>query len=747
MKTISLNGEWQLRGQREEAAEKKPVSLKAVVPGCVQLDLSREGYLPEDLFMGNNILEAEAYEDYEWWYEKTFTAPEEKNNVYLVFEGVDCIAEYYLNGELIGKSENMYIAHEFRVDKYLKAGENTLTVHLKSALLYGQRQAFTLRQLIFGGRHELRHLRKPPHSGGWDIMCRAMTAGLWREVRIEVRDEISFADAYFQINHKWKYYCFFYVLETDSLDFDGVELELDFASGEDSRFTKRVRVKKRAGGIYCINIPNPKVWFPVGYGEPNIYDGTARIFRNGALVHEKKMSFGIRDVTFEREDPIDGKEGKFRFLINGVEIMCKGSNWVPLDAFHSRDAERYDEALALFKDVGCNIIRCWGGNVYEDHKFFDFCDRNGIMVWQDFAMACASYPEDERFKKLMEEEVTAVARKLRSHPSLIVWSGDNEVDSGSAFHWNPDENLITREVIPRVLRQHDWGRPYLPSSPFITTEMYKRGQTSQIHGTTLVEDHLWGPRDYYKSDFYAGNLARFVSETGYHGCPSLDSIKKFITPEKVWPYGPENDEWVLHSSDQNGNPERVMLMEKQVRQLFGEVPTDPETYILASQISQAEAKKFFIERMRVLRPRTTGIIWWNLLDGWPQMSDAIVDYYFTKKLAYSYVKRSQAPFILAAGELSNWHLPLYASNDTLNDYTGHYKVTDTSTGDVIMEGDFTAEKNKATVIAQIPVYYSEKKILIFEWEANGERGWNHYLCGMPPFSLNEYKEVIEKYHL
>ena len=747
MKTISLNGTWQLYGQREEAADKKPLSLTATVPGCVQLDLSREGYLPADLYMGNNILEAEKFEDYEWWYERTFQAPEEKNNVYLVFEGVDCIAEYYLNGELIGKSENMYISHEFRVDEYLKEGENTLKVHLRSALLYGQKKDFALHQLIFGGKPELRHLRKAPHSGGWDIMCRAMTAGLWREVRLEVRDEIRFSEAYFQINHAWKYYCFFYMLESDSLDFDGVELEIDFACGEDSSFKKRVPVKKRVGGIYCINIPNPKEWWPVGYGDANLYEGEARIYKNGELIHTRAMTFGIRDVKLEREDPLDGKKGQFRFLINGVEIMCKGSNWVPLDAFHSRDAERYDEALALFKDANCNIIRCWGGNVYEDHKFFDYCDRNGIMVWQDFAMACASYPEDEAFKKLIEEEAASVIRKLRSHPSLIVWSGDNEVDSGSQFHWNPDENEITRKVLPHMVHQHDWGRPYLPSSPYITTAMDAAGERSQVHGSRLVEDHLWGPRDYYKSDFYAANLAHFVSETGYHGCPSLASIKKFITPEKVWPYGPENDEWILHSSDQTGNPDRMMLMERQVRQLFGEVPTDPESYIFASQVSQAEAKKFFIERMRVKRPYTTGIIWWNMLDGWPQTSDAIVDYYFEKKLAYAYVKRSQAPFILACGELSNWNLPLYASNDSLTEYSGTYKVTDTDTGCVIAEGEFTSCVNGAKVIAQIPVYYSEQKILLIEWEANGEKGRNHYLCGFPPFSLEKYKATVEKYGL
>jgi beta-mannosidase len=289
--------------------------------------------------------------------------------------------------------------------------------------------------------------------------------------------------------------------------------------------------------------------------------------------------------------------------------MCKGTDWVPMDAFHCRDAERYGKALELAKDIGCNIIRCWGGNVYEDHEFFDFCDRNGIMVWQDFAMACYSYPETERFKKKLQDEATAVIRKLRNHPCIILWAGDNEVDAGTRL-FDPNSNSLTREVIPKCVELNDIGRPYLPSSPYISPEAYASGFRSQAYGSALPEDHLWGPRDYYKSEFYKSNRACFVSETGYHGCPSLESIKKFITPEKVWPYA-GNDEWILHSTDQNGNDKRVMLMEKQVRVLFGKVPTEPKEYILASQISQAEAKKYFIERMRVDRPHKTGIIWWN----------------------------------------------------------------------------------------------------------------------------------------
>ena len=421
--------------------------------------------------------------------------------------------------------------------------------------------------------------------------------------------------------------------------------------------------------------------------------------------------------------------------------MCKGSNWVPMDAFHSRDAERYAAALEIFKDLGCNIIRCWGGNVYEDHAFFDFCDRNGIMVWQDFSMACHAYPQDERYERLIKDEATAVVRKLRNHPSIILWSGDNEIDCMYASAGiDPAINVITREWLPDVIKRNDLDRPYLPSSPYVSPAVYENYSTEK-----LPEEHRWGPRDYYKSDFYRNCRAHFVSESGYHGCPSAESIKKFITPERVWPYQ-NNPEWILHSSDQNGNDSRVMLMDKQVRQLFGEVPTDMEDYILASQISQAEAKKYFIERMRVGRPQKSGIIWWNALDGWPQMSDAIVDYYYNKKLAYHYVKASQRPFIIAADEITSWRLPIVACNDTLEAVSGRVKVSDAESGEILLEGAFSVEPNTSTRVSSIPIFYSEQRFLIIEWETNdGECGRNHYLCGYPAISFARYKSFLESY--
>ena len=354
-------------------------------------------------------------------------------------------------------------------------------------------------------------------------------------------------------------------------------------------------------------------------------------------------------------------------------------------------------------------------------------------------MACRIYSESDNFKKSLYDEAVNIIRKLRNHPSLVIWSGDNEIDLVISAIYDPNENTLTREVLPKAVRLNDIERPYIASSPYLSREAYNmRGS-----GVTYPEAHLWGPRDYFKSDYYKQSKAHFVSETGYFGCPSLTSIKKFITPERVWPYK-NNPEWILHSSDQRENDCRVIQMEKQVKQLFGEVPENPEDYITASQISQAEAKKYFIERVRTDRPRKTGIIWWNLIDGWPQMSDAVVDYYYDKKIAYRYIKRSQAPFVIAAGEISSWSLPIYACNDTQEKKCGTYRVKDAETEAILLESKFEIGENTASLISELPVYYSEHKILIIEWETNSGKGFNHYLCGYPPIDFRKYKHLMQK---
>jgi beta-mannosidase len=339
----------------------------------------------------------------------------------------------------------------------------------------------------------------------------------------------------------------------------------------------------------------------------------------------------------------------------------------------------------------------------------------------------------------MRQEATSVVRRLRDHPSLALWSGDNEVDeSYLSSGLDPAHNKITREVLPQVVFQCDPYRPYLPSSPYMSPEVIATG----LRGL-MPEEHLWGPRDYFKSPYYTEHTAHFVSEIGYHGCPGLSSIKRFVDERHVWPWQ-NNSQWIFHSTDMTGNPYRINLMADQVKELFGAVPDNIEDFVLASQVSQAEAKKFFVEMTRLKKWRRTGVIWWNVMDGWPQFSDAIVDYYFNKKLAYYYIRRVQRPVCLMVDEPHDWNVRVVVGNDSREDASGHYRVWDADSGETLLEGDYTTKANENLEVGCIPVFHSGKRLFLMEWTANGKRYVNHYLQGMPPFSLSQYKSWLFK---
>ena len=717
------------------------LKIAAAVPGNVELDLSKAGILPEDLYFGENLLLAEKYEHHEWWYVREFVAENIDTPARLVFDGVDCLAEYYLNGVLIGRSENALIPIEINAAGVLREGANKLAVRILSIRDTVQNSEYNafLSRCGFGLNLESVYIRKPPHAFGWDIMPRAVTAGLWRGVRLETGVRDDFKDL------------LLYVMNI-SRDHDKAELNLCFDSDMpyvsgtnfanlriegvcgDSRFVIDKPIHFKAGHM-VFTVENPKLWWPYGYGEPNLYDVTVTLSMDGKVWAESKLRFGIRTVALDRTEHAD-KKNIFQFVVNGAPVMVKGSNWVPLDAYHSRDYDRMRPALDMMSDIGCNMIRCWGGNVYECDEFYDICDERGMMIWQDFTMACHPYPQDELFLKKFAEEAASVVRRLRNHASLALWSGDNENDM---MMWNigsnPDDNLLTRKVIPEVIKLHDANRPYLPSSPYVTGAQYEAGAYAYIG-----EDHLWGPRDYFKSGFYMRSNAAFTSEIGYHGMPSLASLRKYISEENLGNIN--HPEWVLHSADQKKNNSRINLIPRQAKQLFGMVPEDMEDMILASQISQAEAKKFFIEHMRLGRPAKAGILWWNLIDGWPQISDAVVDYYYDKKLAYDYIKVSQAPFAVMADEIDDWHQPIVAGNDSLQAVTGTYTVRNGETGEVLASGSFTAAPNANTELARIPIMYSEHALLIMEWDTNAGKGRNHYLAGLPPIDFARYKKWL-----
>ena len=748
MRSISLNGEWKLSWWDEQEDDPATKTIPARVPGNVEIDLMRAGELP-DVFFGENIRLLRPYEFCTWKYERDFDMPAlaEGQRAYLRFEGVDCVARYEIDGQASFESKNALIAHRFEITG-LSEGFHRLAVILFSPLLYAEKLPCDASDVALAVNYESLRVRKAPSQYGWDIMPRVLSAGLWRGVYLDVEEPSEMLDVYFATlrlaeNAAWMACAFEGRCARRHYQGLGVEIEMTCTGREPFVYRQPLTFPK---GRCVFRLPDPKLWMPRGYGEQTLYVASARLTAGGETLAEKTVSVGVRTVRLERSESADAQGGEFRFYVNDAPVFLHGSNWVPADAFHSRDAGRYEKMLALARDLNCNVLRCWGGNVYEDHAFFDLCDRYGILVWQDFAMACGTYPRDDDFCRQMAEEAESVVKKLRNHPSLLLWSGDNECDVFTAQQnggMNPADNRVTRETLPRVLSRLDPYRPYLPSSPYISPAAWAKDVPIDL----LPETHLWGPRDYFKSPFYTQSPAHFVSETGYHGCNNLSSIRSFIDESSLWPWK-DNPQWLAHAYEPFG-PEgpyayRIRLMADQIRELFGRDADCLEDFILASQISQAEAKKFFIELSRYKKWRRTGVIWWNLIDGWPQFSDAVVSYDFGKKLAYHYIKRSQRDLCLMFSEPESWRVRLMADNDTLRDRRGRYRVWDGDTGETVLEGEFFAPANQCREAASLRVSHADHRLLLMEWTADGERGVNHYCLGKPPFDLDTYRKWLEK---
>lgn len=745
---INLNGIWKLYPieygnniQFPDDLANIP-SIEGEVPGNVELDLIKAGLLPEDIFKGMNITQAQKYETYDWWYETDFKTPDHERDLIIRFDGVDCFADYWLNGQKFGETENSLVEHEFNITEFLNpiGEENKLFVHIRSTVIEANHKPVDMLSMTAWGRVGISALRIPAHSMGWDIMPRAVSAGIWKDASVYEKEEISFLQHHYFIHRCSENETYFKI----SWELDIPDKYLHFpikvavngkCSG--SEFHKEIISFYKADNVDVL-LKNPHLWWPRGYGKQNFYNVTITVFIGDEITITKDFSMAIRTVKLDRTTWTDGESGKFQFIINGEPIMCRGTNWVPLDAYHSKDHLRLKKALDMLYDVGCNIVRCWGGNVYESDAFYDYCDKKGIMVWQDFGMACSINCQREEFCRILESEATKVVRRLRLHPSIVLWSGDNECDSAyAAGLLDPTKNKLTRNILAEVVRLNDPLRPYLPSSPCHDGD-------KPDGSVERSERHLWGPRDYFKSSYYTQSKAHFVSEIGYHGFPNIQSIEKFISKDQLWP-NTETDEWILHSADQKGNPYRMRLARNQVSQFFGAEPEDMENFVKASQYTQAEAKKYFIERVRCKKPSKTGVIWWNLLDGWPQVSDAVVDYYFSKKEAYDYIKRAQQEVILMLDELNSNNHNIVAVNDTMKDVSGSYKIYNIDTNYIYSEGQFRIEKNEATSLGDVPMMYSDKEFLVIEWVINGKTYYNHYLCGTPAFDYLTYNNWVEKF--
>ena len=757
-KIFSLDGNWELfyaENKNLSAGEEyKTLStlncstlshVSAQVPGNFELDLMRAGLL-DDIFYGENPLLAQKRENLHLWYAKTFEFTE-TDSQNLIFEGIDTFADVYLNGILIGSTDNMLIAHTMEA-KNLIFGKNELVIHIKPVFLETRKHPIGAGSIVHQTYNaESLSVRKAAHMFGWDIMPRILSGGIWKSVRLEKIREERLEEIYLRTAaiRKNRAVLRLYYQAALTGDFSHeYRLHIEGVC-KDSRFEKEFRLWNTSATEH-IDLEAPYLWWTKDMGEQNLYAITATLSHFDEIIDRVTFRMGICQFELKRTSIAD-ENGEFCFYINKEPLFVRGTNWVPLDALHSRDLERLPKALELLGDSGCNMVRFWGGNVYEDEAMFDYCDENGIAVWQDFAMGCASYPLHEFMQKSLETEATAVVKKYRQHPCIAVWAGDNECDEATAL-WrrdglDPNRNVLTRKILPFVLTQHDPERCYLPSSPYIDERAYASGNP----GNT-PEKHLWGPRDYFKSEFYTTSPAAFASETGYHGCPAPSSLEKFISPERLWPWQ-DNPEWQVHATcmelgSQARYAFRIPLMANQIKVLFDEEPQTLERFAKMSQASQAEAMKFFVERFRLGKWKRTGIIWWNLIDGWPQFSDAVVDYYYAKKLAYYVIRRSQQPICLMFREPHDGKLELVGANEYLQDTSVSYRVTDMATNTTVCQGTALLTKNQASPIAQTEYFADNMHFYLIEWSYGETNGKNYYVSGNAPYSFDLYEKYMKE---
>ena len=733
----SLDGIWDLTCIKPGNAEGR-FTLQATVPGNVELDLFKAGIEP-DPYYGTNEYLYQKYEVCDWEYTRSFIIPKEissSNSVNLVFEGLNCIADVFVDDALTAHFENSLITH--RVDlSDIEGGEHILKIHIYSALLYAREKDFPVSIRAGENSDEFARLRMPAHSFGWDIMPRFPSAGLWRSVYIETVPHARFEQVYYafpSVNEKSASVVCRVRIKTSDYDLSGYRIRISL----DDQIIKEIPIHFISSDA-SFSIPNPRLWWPAGYGDAALYEVKAELVINGEVTDVRTEKIGIRKAEIIHKMAA-GEEGEFLIKINGCPILAKGANWVPMDAFHSRDAQRCEAAISLFKEAGCNILRLWGGNVYEDTKLFNLCDENGIMVWHDFSMACAIYPQDREFQNMIREEAEQIVRKHRNHPSIILWSGDNEVDE--AYCWrnyyteNNHYNALTREVLPEVIRQNDPYRMFLPSSPYIANGI-KPGE--------VPEQHNWGARAYFKDDYYKYTKAHFVSECGYHGCPSVSSLAKFIPSDEL--SARKGDAWTAHNSEYalffKRGYDRNQLMADQVKLMFGEIPEDLELFSVLSQFTQAEAIKFFIERTRIKKWRRTGIIWWNMIDGWPQISDAVVDWYYDKKRAFETIRRVQVPVCVMIDEPRDWYNDIVIGNDSRECKQVCVDITDADTNRLLFSGEFLSPANQNIIIGSLRGLSTVQSCLIIIWVIDGIKYRSHYLCGFPAYRIADVQRWIK----
>lgn len=632
--TQSLHNGWTFK----QAGSKK--SYPAVVPGCIHSDLLRNHLIP-DPFYGRNERDLEWIEKTDWEYSLRFTVSQElldREMVELVADGLDTVATLTLNGEKIAHTENMFVGHRLSVKDLLKKGENTLGIVFHNhvdAVKKRRPEVVPMSCDYVGGREQL---RKQQCASGWDWGPRLKTSGIWRGLRLEAWSA-NRIDAYTitQIHHKKS--CIL------NVKVDPVK--------KGRKFSTRCLVKKGGETIATtdsmlsetaeLKVSHPERWWPNQWGDQPLYEVCIQLMQGERVLDSRSQIIGLCEIELDQHPDKWGTT--FQFKINGKAIFIKGANWIPAHSFVNEGEALIPDLLDSAVEANMNMLRVWGGGIYELESFYEGCLKRGLLVWQDFQFACCTYPADPSFIKEVKAEAIYQIKRLRNYSNIALWCGNNEIEQlcNPLFNQTPplkrEYERIFHKLLPRQLEKLAPGADYISSSEHNPDDTYGDSQNSDSG-----DAHYWGvwhsrkPITSYEDQFH-----RFFSEFGMQAYPHVETAGTFTDSKNL--FSPEMD-----NHQKNGGGNAVIF--HYISELY-RFPKDYKATVYLSQIMQAYCLRFGIEHMRRNMPRTMGSLFWQLNDCWPVASWSSIDFGGRWKALQYAAKRFYAPALVSVKWIGN----------------------------------------------------------------------------------------------
>lgn len=660
---IMLHGEWKL-----ESSDGKTV-CSAKIPGSVLEAVTREGIL-EDPYYRMNEYTAREFLRQDFIFTKIFDAEKQQGFVYeLCCDGIDTLADIYLNGELLGKTDNMHLRYQTECSSILKDGRNELKIYIHSAIRcieeYVPKPGKEVHFTACGAMDKNQYIRKTHSMFGWDWGPQLPDMGIWRDIFIRGFTKASLEDVRIRQKHNNG--------QAEILAEPFVKLAegnvYSFREARQKMPQLEIRMKLVTPDgeqiAFCdgtCRVTEPRLWWPNRYGEQPLYTVKASLLWNHEILNEKQYRIGLRTLTVSREKDEWGEE--FAFCINGIKIFAKGANYIPQDCIYGRiTPERIRGLLDVAVETGFNCIRVWGGGYYPSEVFYDYCDEKGLIVWQDFMYACNVYELTDQFREQVIAETRDNVKRLRHHASLGMWCGNNEMES-AWDHWEgfcdhsselrQDYLKMFEHIIPDVLRSEDDVTFYWPSSPS------SGGAFQDPDSDDAGDRHYWdvwhGEKPFTDYENY---YFRFCSEFGFQSFPCMKTIETFTLPKDRNIFSE-----VMESHQKNGAANGKILRYLSDNFLY---PKDFKSLVYVSQILQGIAIKEGVEHWRRNRGRCMGSIYWQLNDNWPVASWSSVDYYGRWK-ALQYMARHFYADILGSLQVSaKGEYTPYVQNETLQD--------------------------------------------------------------------------------